>query len=112
MNKRKTEKAKARRKDYEKKRNIWRNTPRPGYEKQVTKYQPVLDSEGKPKMVDGRVTYKAIGKGTERVKLTRIAKEPGKGILPASMKFRQNKRQKAALKGAMQGSLLKTVTNK
>lgn len=72
-------KAKARRKDYEKKRNIRnRNAPIP----RINQTEDIMRAS----LNKGKMTYIKVGTRTVKIKLRRVALEQGDGVLPPSRK--------------------------
>ena len=96
---RKRAKARARRKDYAKRRNIARSGPRPFDTKSVEKVKPVLDEGGKPVFANVKGVRTALYEPTGEykpvtTKLFRKRAMAGDGA-PKSQKHRLNKRQRA-----------------
>jgi hypothetical protein len=99
---RKREKAKKRRKDYEKKRNIARNKST-SHDEEVPKYKEVQTKTGRKVVKDGT---KIVRRKNIKPRL-----QAGEGILPASRKHRLRKKEVARRKKAA-GNVITTITKK
>lgn len=108
---RKREKARARRKDYEKKINIHRqNKPVERYEEEVDIVHPVREANGSIKMKKGVAQYHKVGTKTIVRKRARTRLLAGDGVLPKSRKYRLGKKQQAVQKEANKNVLNQTAT--
>lgn len=101
----KREKARARRKDYEKKRNIHRNKKQPTLEYKKPVLEPVVKK-------DGSIEYKKIGDKVATMKMPRKRLKAGQGGLPESRKRRLNKKQKSLLQRTLSKAKALGVINK
>lgn len=93
--KRKIEKLKAQRKDFEKKRRIKTNNKSiPIFEMDVPILKPEKDENGNIKFKDGKAQYVGDGTKSRKIKLGHKILKAGDGVLPKSKKFRDSKKNK------------------
>ena len=92
--KRKKLKARNRRKDFSRKRNIRRNNwPTPIEKEVVPILSPARDENGRMDFKDGKSRYKVVGEKTIIRKVHKLVLSPGDGFLPKSKKIKGRKRQ-------------------
>lgn len=88
-------KARARRKDFSKKRNVRQNNwPTPRFEVE----QPVMKAHRDDK---GKTTYKQVDTKVVKMKGAKRLLTPGDGILPISKKVKLSKKEKTKLKKSL-----------
>ena len=96
--KRKRTKARNRRKDFVKKKNIRRNnTPVPTKKEIVPILQSIRNEDGCIEFNEkGKAKYKIIGEKTVIAKFSIPLLSPGDGILPKNKKFKNKKNEKTS----------------
>jgi len=89
---RKRLKARNRRKDFVKKRNIRRNNNSTPTRKEIVPViQPIKNVDGQIEFENKKAKYKIVGEKTVTVKLLKRLLSPGDGTLPKNKKFKDKK---------------------
>ena len=92
---RKRIKARNRRKDFVKKRNIRKNNmPTLRRKENVPIIQPIRNIDGQIEFEKGKSKYQIIGEKAIIIKMSKELLSPGDGILPKNKKFKNKKHEK------------------
>ena len=94
---RKRIKARNRRKDFIKKRNIRKNNMSTSRRKEIVPViQPIRNIDGQIEFKKGKSQYQITGEKTIIIKMNKKLLSPGDGILPKNKKFKNKKHEKTS----------------